>query len=589
MARTIILGGKNTEDLANKLEADLIEVPDLYVSDLGAINDFVICRLKQMFDVLVIDVDNIQRTDVALALGLYLRLSFAELGANSLVPIIIASDKRIKSFLHFADYSQLLLTENVYFQQRTEIVIEAVSPLDSKKYKTDFLNFINVNFGPEIGRHSLANQWGASVLYRMVSSDVIPQNESLTKAQKSLYFKYVFAKTTENIDQYINPIEYNNTHKVPTSKINAVGKKILLIDDEADKGWADVLDAMFIGKSRYDVIRERVPDYNSLSEDARSKIEFGDYDLIFLDLRMNGIAEENNLEPEKFSGMDILKKIKSLNEGTQVIILTASNKAWNLKALLDAGADGYYTKESPELLFPYEVSYGNYVSLQKTINRCFEREYLRRIVKSIATIKESFLPQCNFGSSINKQLDIAYDLISKAETPEEFAYAYVSLYLIIEIINKEFLIQDTNGNWCLKSNQAEKIKAWSYSGNILQDFSNKYDKEGKAMLDDNGNALVIKFAIGNDASEWQKIVGIVKQEWSQNNDNELIDLHKRIQARNWFIHSDAKLDQKDKNDNFIYVLQREIYTKEGFRKLFVHIEKICDIVINKLPKQNENN
>ena len=152
------------------------------------------------------------------------------------------------------------------------------------------------------------------MLCRMISADRFPQNDSLIKAQKSLYFKYVFAKTTEDINQYINPIEENKALKIPTSKVNAIGKKILLIDDEADKGWAAVLDIMLIGNSCIDVIKERAPNYDSFSTDAHSIIESGDYDLIFLDLRMNGIVEESVLEPDKFSGMDILKKIKSLNK-----------------------------------------------------------------------------------------------------------------------------------------------------------------------------------------------------------------------------------------------------------------------------------
>lgn len=436
MARIIILGSKNSEELSTRLDAELVEVPDLYANDLGSINDFVVCRLKPKFDVLIIDADNIQRPDVALALGMYLRLSFAELGDNSLAPIIIASDKRIKSFLHFPNYSQLLLTESVYFQSRTEIITQVVSQLDAIKYKTDFLDYINIQSGPEVGRHSLANQWGASVLSRMVSSDEVLQNESLINAQKTLYFKYVFAKTTDSIEPYINPLEDKEVPKILSSKINAVGKKILLIDDEADKGWATVLDAMFAGKSRFDVIKERVPNYNSLSDGARNIIESNDCDLIFLDLRMNGIAEENNLEPDKFSGMDILKKIKSLNKGTQVIILTASNKAWNLKALLDAGADGYYTKESPELLFPYEVSYGNYVALQKTINRCFERGYLQRIYPKIEQLKKLIKQYNYFGDETDVMLgniDVAFDLLSKSNEADEYnAYAYLQLFLVIE-------------------------------------------------------------------------------------------------------------------------------------------------------------
>lgn len=71
---------------------------------------------------------------------------------------------------------------------------------------------------------------------------------------------------------------------------------------------------------------------------------------------MNGVQEEKVLSPNEFSGMKILKAIKAANQGIQVIMFTASNKAWNMKALLDAGADGYYIKESPEFAFPNSYS-----------------------------------------------------------------------------------------------------------------------------------------------------------------------------------------------------------------------------------------
>lgn len=450
MARIIILGNKYSDELSTRLKAELVEVPDLYANDLGSINDFVVCRLKSKFDVLIIDVDNIQRTDVALALGLYLRLSFAELGTNSLVPIIIASDKRIKSFLHIPNCSQLLLTKSVYFQSRTEIDTQNVLPLDANKYKTDFLDFINIQSGPKVGRHSLANQWGASALSRMVSANEVLQNDSLINAQKTLYFKYVFAKTTDNIEPYLNPSKDKETPKKLPSKVNANGKRILLIDDEADKGWSTVLDTMLVGNKLFDVIKDRVPNYDSLSADSRNKIESNIYDLIFLDLRMNGDAEENNLEPEKFSGMDILKKIKSRNKGTQVVIFTASNKAWNLKALLDAGADGYYTKESPELLFPYEVSYGNYVALQKTINRCFEREYLQRIYPKIEQLKKLVKQYNYFGDETDVMLgniDVSFDLMSKSNEADEYnAYAYLQLFLVIEEYTNLSSVIDVTGD-----------------------------------------------------------------------------------------------------------------------------------------------
>jgi hypothetical protein len=63
----------------------------------------------------------------------------------------------------------------------------------------------------------------------------IIENKKFKEHASSLYFKYLTAfsdvKTTQN--------SKNN------SKINVSGKKILLIDDEEDKGWSDVLKNIF--------------------------------------------------------------------------------------------------------------------------------------------------------------------------------------------------------------------------------------------------------------------------------------------------------------------------------------------------------
>ena len=98
-----------------------------------------------------------------------------------------------------------------------------------------------------------------------------------------------------------------------------------------------------------------------------------------MDLRLNGLGEDENLKTEDFSGMKVLKKIKALNEGNQVIVFTASNKVWNLKALLDEGVDGYYMKESPEYNFSNVISKQNYKDFKDNVDKCFERSYLREI------------------------------------------------------------------------------------------------------------------------------------------------------------------------------------------------------------------
>lgn len=177
-----------------------------------------------------------------------------------------------------------------------------------------------------------------------------------------------------------------------------------MIDDEADKGWEDVLCRLLKGAT-FKTISEQTQDYKSLSDNARNEIERGNYDLIFLDLRMNGVSEESVLNPEDFSGMKILRAIKSLNKGTQVIMFTASNKAWNMKALLDSGADGYYIKESPEYVFPHSYSMSNACELLDSIKRCLNNGYLRDIFRKVKKSK-SLLKKTNISMSIKRMIKL---------------------------------------------------------------------------------------------------------------------------------------------------------------------------------------
>ena len=543
MAKTIILGSRNSVDLASQIDATLIEVPDIYENDFGTVNDFVIDKLRQEFDILVIDADNIQRTDVALALGLYLRLSVMEVGANALAPIIIASDFRMKKFLHTKTYSQLLLTKNVYFQARQEIIIDAVMPLVAERYEDDFLDFISVKSGPEIGRHSLANQWGASVLDRLLNNGVPSDNEVLKAASKSLYFKYMFVQTVNIADVLSGkqPVQYAMTSR---ATVNAKGKRVLLIDDEADKGWEYVLRRFVItNDGDFDVIGHRVKNYDAFSKEERDMIKNGNYDLIFLDLRMNGIEEEHIYKPEEFSGMKILRKIKDINPGTQVIMFTASNKAWNLKALLDAGADGYYIKESPEYKFSQGFSIANFESLRDNIQKCLSRNYLREIDARIRAIRKVFnINNTGLKTSVINQFAASYALLKIGQ----FEFAYISLYQIIELINDEYFDRDDKGKWFIIQS-GEYAKSWSTN-------THKECVEMVAKEDEN-----VKYP------EWQKAASLYYQLWHQNDMSFGYRLKELINERNRFMHNDCPKNSL-------------VHTQEGYMRLFDVIETLCDLL-----------
>lgn len=386
-------------------------------------------------DAIIIDLDCTKTPDACLPYALAIRLSIHEKKQVALAPIIFMSSLTPDIF-NYSPYSTLLHTKGVTFETPlyTPTAVELMEPLSPEDYRPYFLDLIKVKPNSTEGRHSIANQWGADVLSNVVLGHET-ENPLLKKARQSLYFKYVLALTfsNETIQEFINEETYTETERVGV--IDASGKKILLIDDEAEKGWSDVLKQMLKG-SCFRVVKERAADFSYLSKEVQNEIRNGYYDLIFLDLRMNGNLEEECIKPGEFSGMKILKSIKELNKGTQVIMLTASNKAWNMKALLDAGADGYYIKESPEFSFPRNYSFSNANALLQCIIKCFRNGYLRDIYIKIKKVKDLINNFSLYGErteEILASIDIAYDLLAQSDNKTEYkAYSYLQLFLAIE-------------------------------------------------------------------------------------------------------------------------------------------------------------
>lgn len=543
MAKTLLLGSKPSIDLANRIKAELIEVPDIYENDLGVINDFVINHFSQEFNTLVIDADNFQRTDVVLAIGMYMRLSFTEIGMNALNPVVIVSDKRIKSFLNIKTYSQFLLTKNVYFQSRQNIILDAVSPLDPKKYQEDFLDYIHVN--AMSGHHSLANEWGASVLDKLINMGKPSGNPEFSSASKKLYFKYVYAQTINVVD-FLSGKQQAQFNMLNRPRIDAIGKRILLIDDEADKGWKFVLQKLIVtNENDFNVIAHRAKDYNDFSKEERNLIENGNHDLVFLDLRMNGDKEKDVYKPDDFSGMKILKQIKRKQPGLQVIMFTASNKAWNLKALLEAGADGYYIKESPEYKFSFGFSLANYDALRENIKLCLKRSFLRTIYEIINAIKKDFNQTHvneQFKDCLINQMNVSYTLLSAMH----YEYAFVSLYQIIELVNDQYIGLDDKNVWYIKETH-EDAKSWSI--NFKHEcVESKFSDEDKRKF-----------------PEWKKISCLYYQLWKQEDKMFGYKVQKLINERNKFMHNES-----NKNS--------QIHSESGYFELLDIVKTICHFI-----------
>jgi len=547
MAKILVLGNEQTKKWSESINNSHFLPLDVSFS-LGEdgerkLCEWVINHVPHDNKAIVIDVDEISKPELCLALAMAIRLSILDIKSAALSPILFIS-RATQDILTGYKYSPIILTGSIAFDlpENASDALEVMESLSPSEYKTRFLDVIKIIPNATEGRHSLANQWGADVLSRIVVGNET-NNELIKKARLSLYFRYVRALSlgTNDIENIIQGVESPST---PTSlkKIDAAGKKILLIDDEADKGWDDVLQKM-LPNSEFKTIQEQVPNYESLSDGAKKTIESGKYDLIFLDLRMNGVAEENTLSPNDFSGMKILKAIKEQNKGNQVIMLTASNKAWNMKALLDEGVDGYYIKESPEFAFPHSYSLSNAENLYNDIQNClsvsFEQRSIWKSIKEVKQVMESnnlankyfsgmeVMHGLKYQTLISTELDVVWGLLRSNQEKKE-QLSMLSLFKILEFMNEFFYTTNNKGQLCLIDSNYKELLFWE-NGTWLK----KGDKSSLYKTRKIGNCI-----LKNDIeSTTSKIHNIMRYVGFDDNDKTYSHIRSLGNERNGYIHA----------------------------------------------------
>jgi len=338
--------------------------------------------------------------------------------------ILITSAEDKSSLMEYEpDLSHLLHTGGTgYFSD----IEEAISKIQKFKSKISLLKLSPSIFKDGIldklvirqpeeqqGRHGIANQWGA---YRMSQVGELMINY---KFPKTLYFKYLLAQSS-------NP--------KPQKIIFPVVDKVLFIDDNFHKGWKDCLEQIFgedkiiAYKSWEEAVVDQIPD----------QIEKDEFDLIILDLYF---GESKDVKKE--TGKDILKIIKGtkerdgittkgLNPIVPVIMFTASNKAWNMDELYEAGADGYYVKEHPETAHDPEFSVNNFKNFHENVKNCLEKgALLRKYWRKIQELKDDSISIINNKTDnngnnqlnkerINERLIMFLGLLKKAFEQTDF-------------------------------------------------------------------------------------------------------------------------------------------------------------------------
>jgi len=425
-------------------------------------------------------------------------------------PIVIVSDLDVLQLNTLTPLARILFTKGIYLTSNNinsikQLLSEELLSINEKIIKEDFLEKISIEPPSNYeSSHSIANEWS---IYRW-SKALVGIDDIVNDTDNMLYFKYLKMK---------HPAEINN--KFSTSKlIKNLKGKVLYIDDEWEKGWSKILDNILKLGADYQYLDSinKETDKNNIQKFAIEKVKSFNPDVVLLDLRLNDsdFIEDN---PEKLTGIQILEKIKDINQGIQVIIFTASEKSLILEKALSLGALGYIKKEHPE---SYNLSIEENISnLIELVSKGFDQAYL----KEVHEIKSYIIGE------LNKNPFIQYNIVFPNEDEKEINY------LALLKNNIEYIFDILNTTLQNRYNYAMVSIATSLETIVKIFLYEKVKYEHLYFWDDKPVRSL------NEKSPLQmKIDEIINTRFGNTND---IKLGKLIEYRNDYMHSNENIDK----------------------------------------------
>jgi CheY-like chemotaxis protein len=358
--------------------------------------------------------------------------------------------------------------------------------------------------------------------------------------------------------------------------------KILLIDDEAENGWKEVIEkVLFNGESI-----EIAIDVDS----AKEQLNHTKYQMIILDLRF-GEPDHKVTNISKFGGYKILSQevrssFNNLNFSTPVLLFTASNKVWNIMEMIEAGADDYYIKEHPDTAYDLDFSRKNYFRLKGDstykgiINDLLEigkkrTEVLERILEIIDNSKTA-ISNDNIKLRIEEKLKIGYGLLFRKTTKIETekllfnneVVAFIVFWSILEEVSHDYYnrLNETELEWTLKKNN-KKVQYFDSTGRLFTLFDTVKEEFDNAVARED-----LEYAYQVNLSN--QISGILRYQlgWNHNEIHEYF-LKKLNKYRNAidFIHSSTQTILCDN-------LQTNIGSSDGYKKCLQILDFLLTII-----------
>ncbi len=302
-------------------------------------------------------------------------------------PILLLGPDTSSEILQFCEFGSIIGSFNIFTMTiNTEVAVvkmlkwieschsnDKTITTESFEYQ-DFLSRMKNLSAPAnySTHHSLANEWAIMRWNEMITMPVTLPNHEF---ENMLYYKYL--RVLYSFSQ--NMKKWKKEHKnIETIENIPKGKKLVLIDDEWEKGWSQIIShiAESSGFSFTSCEIKKEWDRDEMINQVKHFIDNTDSDCYLLDLRLHDTDFDSDYlkrEKKKLSGYAILDYIKQNNIANPVVIFSASNKVWNFKNTVfkEENVINYVLKETPESALSAEESYLLFIDFVNALRTCF--------------------------------------------------------------------------------------------------------------------------------------------------------------------------------------------------------------------------
>lgn len=351
------------------------------------------------------------------------------------------------------EYFNILKTKNIHLIPYQKKAFESAVNTNFELFEPEELikEISKLKLNPPLNyddSHSIANEWAIHQWARTIECS---ENDELKKVFENilnnLYFKYL---------RTIHPISEQDVIPTNNLTIDFQGTpKVLLIDDEAEKGWYEIF-AFLLGDINNIYTDYLGIDFKSLNseeiiEKSIDKIFTDNIDVVILDFRLT-LSGFDKTKTDEITSIKLLKEIKKRNPGIQVIAFSATNEISNVKNLESARVNGFISKGDPYNNDKFFINNSIKYFIQN-IQECFRLSFLKDFYADQIEITEDLIPRRkpknlsplpkDFVDEALKWLSLSNDILSVGHINEaKIVSSFIFKFSILENISNRLIDSD---------------------------------------------------------------------------------------------------------------------------------------------------